>query len=245
METGDDINFINWHSKANLFVTGGNDMMVWMFNALNGEFTTYVGHEDAVNHADFTPDGKLLVSISSDATTRVWNPRTAKCLRTIVSEKDYHHYPILSMSMLNDTLITGDDQGYIFIANFKTGESVGPVSKHNDSVEAISVHSAQAVACGSMDGTIKVIDIGKQHLVLDVPKLEDGSGITRLKCSILNPIIYVGSTTGNFYCIDIRNGETLKSYTAHTDSVMDFLVNEKDKRIVTVGDDKVAYVFDM
>ena len=78
METGDDINFINWHSKANLILTGGNDMMVWMFNALNGEFTTYVGHEDVVNYADFTPDGKLIVSISNDATTKVWNPRNAK-----------------------------------------------------------------------------------------------------------------------------------------------------------------------
>lgn len=66
METGDDISFVNWHPKANLFITGGNDMMVWMFNALNGEFSTFVGHEDAVNYADFTPDGKNIVSVSND-----------------------------------------------------------------------------------------------------------------------------------------------------------------------------------
>jgi ribosome assembly protein SQT1 len=66
METGEDITFITWHSKANLFLTGGVDMMVWMFNALNGEFSTYAGHEDVVNNAEFTPDGKLIVSISND-----------------------------------------------------------------------------------------------------------------------------------------------------------------------------------
>ena len=78
METGDDISFVNWHSKANLFLTGGKDMMVWMFNAINGEFTTYVGHEDCVTGAEFTPDGKLIVSISDDSTAKVWNPRTGK-----------------------------------------------------------------------------------------------------------------------------------------------------------------------
>lgn len=41
-------------------------MMIWMFNALNGEFTTYSGHQDVVNNAEFTPDGKQIVSISND-----------------------------------------------------------------------------------------------------------------------------------------------------------------------------------
>ena len=244
METGDDINFINWHSKANLILTGGNDMMVWMFNALNGEFTTYVGHEDVVNYADFTPDGKLIVSISNDATTKVWNPRNAKWLIKISGEH-YHHYPILSLWMINETVITGDVEGNVFIANIKTGESIGPIWKHEDSVECISSHSKTFVASGSLDGTIKILDIGKQEMTIDIPKLDNEAGITRLKCSSLNPIIYVAATNGIFYWIDIRNGEILKKYTAHTDSIMDFIVNEKDKQIITVGDDKLAYVFDM
>lgn len=78
METGDDISFITWHHKANLFLTGGNDMMIWMFNALNAEFSTFTGHEDVINNAQFTPDGKNIVSISNDRTAKVWNPRTGK-----------------------------------------------------------------------------------------------------------------------------------------------------------------------
>jgi ribosome assembly protein SQT1 len=145
METGDDISFINWHPKANLFLTGGNDMMVWMFNALNGEFTTYTGHEDAINNAEFTPDGKQIVSISNDQSVKVWNPRTTKCMQTIQGEM-FHKNPIISMFMINQSIVTGDSEGYIYIAQYKTGETVGPVTKHSEAVESIKGNSPKSVA---------------------------------------------------------------------------------------------------
>lgn len=96
-----------------------------------------------------------------------------------------------------------------------------------------------------MDGTIKIIDVGKQSMTLDIPKLDDGSGITRMYSSKLHPHIFVASTSGNLYQFDIRSGEQLKKYTAHHDSIMDFIVDEENGKIVTVGDDKIAYIFDL
>lgn len=245
METGEDISFVNWHQKANLFLTGGKDMMIWMFNALNGEFSTYTGHEDEVNNADFTPDGKLIVSISNDCTAKVWNPRTSKCIQTIKSEKSFHQCPIISMFLVGESMVTGDAEGYIYISQYKTGESVGPITKHSDCVEWIVGSNSKYVACGSIDGTIKIIDVGKQSLSIDIPKIDDQSGITRMKCSKTNPYIYVASTIGSVYWFDVRSGEMLRKLTAHVDSVMDFIVDEDQKKVVTVGDDQLAYVFDI
>mmetsp|Transcript_978 Transcript_978/g.946 ORF Transcript_978/g.946 Transcript_978/m.946 type:complete len:212 (+) Transcript_978:300-935(+) len=135
METGEDINFITWHQKSNFFLTGGKDMMVWMFNALTGEFTTYTGHEDEINNAEFTPAGKRIVSISNDCTAKVWDPVSTKCLMTIKDEKSFHQHPITAMFMINESMISGDSEGYIYISQIKTGESVGPVTKHAENVE--------------------------------------------------------------------------------------------------------------
>ena len=110
-------------------------MMVWMFNALNADYSTFTGHQDAVNDAQFSPDGKLMVSISNDCTARVWSPRTAKCLQIIQNDSTFHQAPLLSMFLINDTMVSGDTDGYIFISNIKTGESAGPITKHSDSVE--------------------------------------------------------------------------------------------------------------
>lgn len=142
-------------------------------------------------------------------------------------------------------MITGDCEGYIYISQYKTGETVGPITKHSDVVECIDGASGKSVACGSLDGTIKIIDVGKQCLSIDVPKLEDESGITKLVCSRTSPHIYAGSTLGNVYQIDYRSGEITKKFTAHTDSIMDFVVDEERKKLITVGDDKLAYVFDL
>lgn len=60
-----------------------------------------------------------------------------------------------------------------------------------------------------------------------------------------NEKIYVATTIGTILWIDSRSGEILKTYTAHHDSVMDFIVDETRKKIVSVGDDKIAYVFDI
>ena len=32
----DDMNFIQWHSKGNVFITGGKDNLIWLLNGLNG-----------------------------------------------------------------------------------------------------------------------------------------------------------------------------------------------------------------
>jgi WD40 repeat protein len=75
--------------------------------------------------------------------------------------------------------------------------------------------------------------------------LEDEGGVTRMQCSKQNPYIFVSSTSGTLLKIDMRNGEVLNRYTAHRDTIMDFALDEENGKIVTAGDDKVVYVFDI
>jgi WD40 repeat protein len=34
----DDLNYMEWHPKGNVIITGGKDKLIWMFNAQNGQF---------------------------------------------------------------------------------------------------------------------------------------------------------------------------------------------------------------
>lgn len=41
----DDLNFVEWHPKGNVLITGGKDYLIWMFNGANGQFITCLqGH---------------------------------------------------------------------------------------------------------------------------------------------------------------------------------------------------------
>jgi ribosome assembly protein SQT1 len=41
----DDMNFLEWHPKGNVLITGGKDFMVWLLNGANGQFISCLqGH---------------------------------------------------------------------------------------------------------------------------------------------------------------------------------------------------------
>jgi WD40 repeat protein len=43
----------------------------------------FVGHAGPVTCGGFSPDGKLILTASEDATLRVWNPKTAQAKHVI------------------------------------------------------------------------------------------------------------------------------------------------------------------
>jgi len=89
-----------------------------MWNVDTGEFSTFSGHSTDVSCGDFTPDGKRIVTGSEDCTLKVWNPKTGECLWTIKKKKgvNFHESGILSMGIVNKSVVTGDIDGYIFIS---------------------------------------------------------------------------------------------------------------------------------
>jgi len=82
----EDLNFLEWHPKGNVFITGGKDYLIWLYNGGNGTFISCLaGHEAEVFQAKFTINdgGKHVVSSSADKTIRVWAPLKNECLRII------------------------------------------------------------------------------------------------------------------------------------------------------------------
>lgn len=50
-----DLNFVEWHPKAPLVLTGGKDYMVWLVNAISGKImASLAGHDSDVTNALFT-----------------------------------------------------------------------------------------------------------------------------------------------------------------------------------------------
>lgn len=249
-DSSEDLTFCKWHPKGNAVVAGSRDMLVWMWNALNGEFTTFAGHSDAVTCGGFSPDGKRIISGSDDCTVRVWAPSSGECLRTIQKAKGvtFHEAPVSALAMCGFTVVSGDRDGLVFISSYKTGETVGPICQHKEDVEVIAVNSNNLVATGGIDGVVHIIDTGKQVIKIQFAIKDEGDdgGVTRLLFSSLyEEFLYVGSTSGKIYKYDIRDGQCKHTYKGHTDAVMEMVENRAHNVLVTAGDDKQCLVFDM
>jgi WD40 repeat protein len=143
----EDMNFLEWHPTAPLFLTGGKDFMIWMVSATSGKvMNSFTGHEAEVTMAMFTlaDNGKQIVSCSADKTVRLWNPAKGEGVMTTRNgghKMPYHEEEILCIALhpTRPLIMSGGADGSVYGAHYVTGESSGKVGKHKDSVEAVAI----------------------------------------------------------------------------------------------------------
>lgn len=133
-----------------------------MWNAEKGQnMNVFAGHSGQVNAVEFTNDGKKIVSVSDDASLRIWDPRTAKSL-SVIQGFGFHEEAITSLAIHPDspTCVSGSVDGGAFITNTQTGKCVGELKGHEDSVEDFCfIPHFPWVASASLDGKVGLWDI--------------------------------------------------------------------------------------
>lgn len=118
----DDLNFLEWHPKGNVFMTGGKDYLIWLYNGANGTFINCLaGHEGEIFQANFTINdgGKHVVSSSADKTIRIWAPLKNECLKVIRNTSisgiagKFHEADINCFGLHHERpmIVSGDIQG--------------------------------------------------------------------------------------------------------------------------------------
>lgn len=91
-----------WHQRGNVILAGSGDGTVWMWLATTGEcMNTFIGHANPVTCGAFSPDGKLILTASEDATLRVWNPKTAQP-KHVIQGFGYHEEGVICMATHED-----------------------------------------------------------------------------------------------------------------------------------------------
>lgn len=164
----EDMNFLEWHPTAPLFLTGGKDFMIWMVNAGNGKvMNSFIGHDQDVLMAQFTKadGGKQIVSCSADKTVKLWHPNQGECIMTTRNggdKKPYHDDEIQCFALhpSRPLIMTGGSEGSVYGAHYVTGEISGRISKHNDSVESVALsEELQMGVSAGIDSTIIIYEL--------------------------------------------------------------------------------------
>jgi len=84
--------------------------------------TSLCGHEGPVRNFDWSISGDQLLSVSDDATLRVWDVKSGQALRVVL---DPQRLPVLSCAFqpLNNNIVaTGNALGYVNVFNVSTGK---------------------------------------------------------------------------------------------------------------------------
>jgi len=148
--------------------------MVWLINALTGKImASLAGHDADVTFGMFSQhdQNKHIVSSSADCTLKVWKPLQNECILTVRprSDKKYHATPILCFALHPEMplAISGDESGQVFACHIMTGEIVGCIGEHKDSVESIIISASNQIAASAgMDSKILVFDLKDQNCAI-------------------------------------------------------------------------------
>ncbi|NER35086.1 MAG: hypothetical protein F6J93_13900 [Oscillatoria sp. SIO1A7] len=109
---------------------------------------TLSAHTDAVNAVAITPDGKNLISASSDNTIGIWNLKTGKLEKTLTG----HTYLLncLATSADGKIIASGGFDKTIRIWNLDTGELMQTISRNSVGIDALAISpDGQTLAAGS------------------------------------------------------------------------------------------------
>jgi hypothetical protein len=166
---------------------GGEDLreFAWYYlmRLCHGERRSLRGHQGSDLHADFSPDGRTLVSCGQDATVRLWDVATGRPLRTLSAPRRQAEINTARFSPDGRSLVTAGDDGMVRLWDVATGSLQATIAAHEGSAGAgFTPDGRRVISGGRKDRRIKLWDVatGEELFVL---RAQYGAFFTRIRLS--------------------------------------------------------------
>ena len=214
----------------------------YLYTLFNMNQQTSRGHKGEVYSVAFSPDGKKIVSGSSDNTLKVWDATSGQEIRTVKVNTSTVYYAAFSPDARK--IVSGSHDKTLKVWDATSGQETLTLKGHTHQVTSVAFSpDGKKIVSGSWDNTLKVWDAsnGQETLTLkghtgwvnsvafspDGKKIVSGSGDTTLKVW--------DAATGQ---------ETRTPIKGHADSIRCVAFSPDGKTIVSGSFDRTLKVWD-
>jgi ribosome assembly protein 4 len=140
-------------------VSASDDNVVYLWDPLSSNPTKPVarlnGHQKAINHVTFSPDGQYIASASFDNSVKLWNARDGKFLQTLRG----HVAPVYQVVFSPDSrlLVSCSKDTTLKCWDVKTGKLHRDLPGHQDEVFAVDWSpDGEKVGSGGKDKAVRL-----------------------------------------------------------------------------------------
>jgi WD40 repeat protein len=204
-------------------------------DAATTPFQMFTGHGGVVLACAVSPDGRRIVSGSSDQTLRVWDATSGERVLTL----EGHGGAVLACAVSADgrRIVSGSDDHTLRVWDATSGESVLTLEGHRGAVRACAVSpDGRRIVSGSSDQTLRVWDATSGESVLTL----EGHGGAVLACAVSadGRWIVSGSSDQTLRVWDATSGESVLTLEGHRGAVRACAVSPDGRRIVSGSSDQ-------
>ncbi len=201
-------------------------------------------HGDSVNDVVFSPDGRWVLTASSDRTAHVWNADSG----TARFETPLQHEAIIfraAFSPDGSRIVTASDDATARIWDAATGRLIAPLLGHKDSVrDARFSPDGSRVVTASDDKTAQLWDAATGKKLLDKPLAHD------------KPVVHVSfhpdgkriltaseDGTARIWQLEHNSAKAMVQFR-HKAAITDACFDPEGKRVATASADATAQIWD-
>lgn len=203
------------------------------------------GHKAPVLGCKFSPNGRLLASVSQDKSMLVWDVFHANCECILSLRGHTNAITDLYWSIVDDSKVyTSSADGNVGVFDVNEGERVRKLQGHEGIVNAChgSSRGTQVVVSGGDDGTVKVWDPREKSfthsLSLHLP-------ITSLCLDEFASTAYIGSIDSSIQTWDLRANRLLDLLQGHRDTVTGLAFSQDGSYLLSNSMDETMKCWDV
>ena len=209
--------------------------------ASDAQMLVLAGHTQTVRSADFSPDGKYIVTASFDGTARIWDATTGRETMQLVGHTDRLSSAAFSPDARRIVTAAHDRTARIWDA--RTGIQLVQLNGHTDGVRSAEFSSdGSHVVTSSYDLTARIWDTATGQ---QLQQLNGHSGpVVRASFSPDGGRVLTASQDRTARIWDAVTGKQLVLLNGHTGQVTSGAFSPDGRRVATASYDKTARIWD-